>query len=618
MRAHSSASRLPAQPLFHSSRARLGISAAVFLALVGSGCGHREEQATNNLAKEIISSSLHTPSAERADALLRATLYDIKLEIAPKLDSFAVKEQVTYTNTTGQKLNELVFQLPGNASYLREVGEGDHFSISAVSAGGSPLQWTLDRSVLKVPLAKALEPGASIGIALEYRGTVPVLPSPPDLGAASIDQLMQLLTGRSSTIKNYGTYSLSDGILSLDHWYAVIPRFEGNAFDTEEPSGTGDVANFDIGNFNVEITHPKELIIACSGPVVRSKTTGEMTVSTVQGAGVRDMTVVGSTNFKTMTKTAGKTVVTSYYLPRDEKQSARLADFAVNSLNTFNELFGAYPYKTLNVVEAPLRGGAGGMEYTGLVTIGEQFLSIDKLLEHPMLQMLLAKTGGSAKASEMFADSVEFLVAHEVAHQWWHGLVGQNSKAHPFTDEALTNYSAVVAFEKLHGVKSAKQQEESQLELTYKVYRLTGGKDITVDRAASVFKDGMQYGAIIYSKGALLYRDLRKAMGDEQFFGFLKQYAKDNRFGFSDPQTIRKALVTFASDSSRHLDAAALGALFDKWVEGTNADTDIGKFGFDMIAEQVMGKEAFAGPEGAIARMMVNKLGEALTESGGN
>ena len=37
---------------------------------------------------------------------------------------------------------------------------------------------------------------------------------------------------------------------------------------------------------------------------------------------------------------------------------------------------------------------------------------------------------------------LEFVVAHEVAHQWWHGLVGSDSRDHPYVDEALAQLVA--------------------------------------------------------------------------------------------------------------------------------------------------------------------------------
>lgn len=595
------------------SLSKAAVNGFLVLAL-SAGCNGAGEANSQALSRQIINNSLHTPGAEPIELLSAAPVYDIRLQIDSGLRSFTVNEKVTYTNRTGTKLDKIIFQLPGNAAFLREPGDPELFSIESVRIGGIPVTPKLDRSVLTVPLGIPLAENADVEIDLRYKATVPFLPPAPDLAAASMEQLLQLLSGTNSTTRNYGTFSLSNDILSLDHWYAVIPRFSNGAFDTEEPSGTGDVANFDVSNFNVEITHPKDLVIATSGSVVDVQSNGASSVTRIHGAGMRDMTVIGSTKFQTVKKNVGPITVTAYFLHEDAKYGAKLAEHTANALIKFQDAFGPYPFKSLNVVEAPLRGGAGGMEYSGLITIGKQFLGIEQLTESPLVKTLLDRMGKKEELSSMFADSVEFIVAHEVAHQWWHGLIGSNSKEHPFADESLTNYSAVLYFEKMYGAAAAKKQEEGQLELTYKIYRLLSGKDISVDQSAASFKDGTQYGAIVYSKGALLYRELRSTMGDDQFFTFLKRYARENRFGFSSPDTIRKTLVAQASESPTNLDSTRLAAIFDKWSKETHGDTDVGRIKLDAMAEAFMGPDAFAGEDGKMMRLMINTLGDAISE----
>ena len=41
----------------------------------------------------------------------------------------------------------------------------------------------------------------------------------------------------------------------------------------------------------------------------------------------------------------------------------------------------------------------------------------------------------------------EFVVAHEVAHQWWNVVVGNDSINNAWVDEALTNYYALIYYE---------------------------------------------------------------------------------------------------------------------------------------------------------------------------
>ena len=55
----------------------------------------------------------------------------------------------------------------------------------------------------------------------------------------------------------------------------------------------------------------------------------------------------------------------------------------------------------------------------------------------------------------LMVDTREFVVVHEVAHQWWSAVVGSDSKRHAFLDEALANFSAALYFEVVHGDEAA-------------------------------------------------------------------------------------------------------------------------------------------------------------------
>ena len=74
-------------------------------------------------------------------------------------------------------------------------------------------------------------------------------------------------------------------------------------------------------------------------------------------------------------------------------------------------------YKTLTIVDPPYQGdGAEGMEYPTLVTAGTRWWP-----------------GRDHNPEEV--------IAHEIAHQYWYGLVANNEFEEPWMDEGMTNYS---------------------------------------------------------------------------------------------------------------------------------------------------------------------------------
>ena len=138
-----------------------------------------------------------------------------------------------------------------------------------------------------------------------------------------------------------------------------------------------------------------------------------------------------------------------------------MLEAAASSLATYEKLFGRYPYVDLDVVEAPLVGGAGGVEFSGLVTVASM-LYRPALSEGPMgmLAGLLGGAGHDARVKELTDSMLEFVTAHEVAHQWWPGLVGSDSRQHPFQDEALAQWSAVLHIKERYGPERAKLEAD--------------------------------------------------------------------------------------------------------------------------------------------------------------
>lgn len=248
------------------------------------------------------------------------------------------------------------------------------------------------------------------------------------------------------------------------------------------------------------------------------------------------------------------------------------------------------------------------MEYAGLITISSGLFNPMDFSDMEIFKSLKGLSEEAQKV-DLMKDVLEFTVAHEVAHQWWHGLVGSDAKRHPFIDESLTNYSTILYFEEMYGKTEAKKQEYMQLELVYQIYRISGGKDMAVDQAADQFSDSMQYGSIVYAKGPLFYRALRKKMGDQAFFKMLRSYYENNRFGFSTPDTLTTAIRSGADDSSSKITSSQSSTLVKRWIHETKGDADIGILQIDRFAESILGPDIFEGEDGPTARLILRMLG---------
>jgi aminopeptidase N len=175
------------------------------------------------------------------------------------------------------------------------------------------------------------------------------------------------------------------------------------------------------------------------------------------------------------------------------------------------------------------------------------------------------------------------VVVHEVAHQWWNAVVGSNSKKHPYIDEAMANYSAILYFEHYYGRKAAEQQMSMQMKVNYQIHRLLGGQDKPVLLPASSFEGPLEYSAIVYGKGALYFDQLRSLMGHNPFLAAVKTYYDDYWFEIAEPEDFKKIAQRKAPAKTK-----AIEALFQRWMNGVHGDQDIGPGTLDGIFKTVL------------------------------
>jgi hypothetical protein len=410
---------------------------------------------------EFTATTLASPTAPSASARTQYTLYAL---LDYSIHELGVDETIRYTNQTGVALGELVLAVPPN---LR-----GGFTLENILRDGSPLTYDLNGQRLTVflPQGQALEPGAQLTLTMRFRISIP------------------------AKIKEH-PYGYDVDQVNLTDWYPfLVPYVLGQGWVLHEPGGMGEHLVYDAADFEVNIrTTQTDIVLATSG-VPDPEPNGEWTRYRLSGA--RSFAVSASDQFLVYDAAAGAARIWVYYYPGYETQGAAILNAAVRAVGIFEAKFGAYPYGSLSIVEADLNDG---QEYDGLVFLATKFYN---------------EYDGSAR-SNLVAIGV-----HEIAHQWWFGLVGSDQAMEPWLDEAMCVYSEAIFYKFIY-------PNSADWWWNFRVnwFGPSGYVDSTIYEAPTF----RAYVNASYLNGANFLEALNYRMGDDDFFRFLQDYS--SRYG---------------------------------------------------------------------------------------
>jgi Peptidase family M1 domain len=154
----------------------------------------------------------------------------------------------------------------------------------------------------------------------------------------------------------------------------------------------------------------------------------------------------------------------------------------------------------------------------------------------------------------VFSLPIEDVVTHEVAHQWWYGLVGNNQFAEPWLDESFAQYS----HERLH--------PRTNFCRPGRPYELVGRRwrRIPLDSNMGLFghRAPAAVGDVIYLAGSCALQTLERGIGRRRMTSVLSLLQSRNRFGVITKADVLSAIREVAPgfDLERWLEVSHLSA----------------------------------------------------------
>lgn len=426
---------------------------------------------------------------------------------------------LSYINFTDTAQSELYLRLYPN---FKDYGGGS-MSLSNVTIDGQPVEPVIgaDTSLATITLPTPLEPGARAELTLDFVTTIP-----------------------NDPVTSYGMFGYFSDTQSynLAQWMPLLAGWDpANGWVLDAPNTVGDPVFSNAAMFDISLTAPSDVTFITSGAEVSQTVNGPLTTHQWTAGPTRDFVISAGTNLAVMEQQVGETTIRSWYFPGYEEPAAMVLQYGVDAFQVYSKDFGAYPYTEMDLVQTRLGDQAAGVEFPGIMYIG-------------------------ATHYDTASDYLEFTVVHEIAHQWWYGIVGNNQYLHAFTDEAMANESSMIYKEAVDGPDAAQVWIDGYLKRPFLTMLFGQDGDMVVDQPTANFITNGPYGRAVYGKGALGFDTIRKTIGDEAFFAGLRQYVSEHRFGIAQPEDLLAALEAASGQD--------LQELWDHWFHRTEGTQD--------------------------------------------
>jgi hypothetical protein len=311
-----------------------------------------------------------------------------------------------FTNDGDRPLPALWFQLYPNtfkpgSTYLREAGQRynlDSFfpngrdpgwiAVGRAAVDGAPVQPVEHDAFLEVPLARPLAPGATTSVSLGFTTRVPEV---------------------------YDRFGRVGDQYSLAYFYPRLAARRDGGWDLTPRTTPLQEFHDQHADYDVEVALPEGYVAGGTGHVT------ERNPLRFHAHDVRAFALEASPRWRETSATQDG--VTVHVLAGEDVDAPGILAQTQALIKFYGELVGPYPYQDLTIVSSdavPL----GGVELPQVV------------LNSHLLGRLDALPQGRLEAG------YEALNAHEVAHQWFFGIIGNDEARDAWIDEGFASYMA--------------------------------------------------------------------------------------------------------------------------------------------------------------------------------
>jgi hypothetical protein len=482
--------------------------------------------------------------------------YKINVTLDDQKHSLFGDETIVYKNNSPEDLN-IIYMHIWTAAYSNTntmlakefYSNGDNRFLSAsekdfgnihsldFSINGEKVQWkklkdTTDICVLK--LLKPLKPGDSITISTPFRVKIPA------------DYISRMGHNGQSYF--------------ITQWFPKPAVYDSSGWNYFPYQDQGEFYG-EFGTFDVYITLPENYVLAATGVRIDAEaeikwlnkkdsitrnssvffTNGDQPVSSpttktihFRQDMIHDFAWFADKSWNVLKDTfeiadTGKTITTwSFFSNREAAFWMNAPKYLRDGIEFYSSTVGNYPYDEISAVDVGNSAG-NGMEYPMIMTIGNYGSDID----------------------------LEQTILHEVGHNWFYGILGNNERRYPVIDEGLNTFLETRYVFSKYKNDSLRQTDTSPFPFYFLLllndrinhrmrsqYRYLGqarqNLDESPDQSSEKFSPE-NYRSDVYSKSTISFDYLFYYLGDSLFDACIKDYYEKWKFRHPQPENLRES-----------------------------------------------------------------------------
>jgi hypothetical protein len=306
-------------------------------------------------------------------------------------ESFHVEAEIDITNISEENWDEIILYFIPNM-FAKESAPNlvnpATVNIHSLFIDEKASDYSLEKDTLLLPLSTQLPPGKNIKLRMVYEFTLPS------------EGLRFTKVGEN---------------FHLAQWYPMVPTYR-NGWNKQDFQSRGETYHTPFSDFHLEVEAPASYTIVSSseGDDLLSKGT-EVIIENEKDIFIAFLKNASSLEKRTSINNVNIRVFGSEEKPEQKKE---VLDTAVKALDFFNREFGGYTKKQFDVIIGGL-----GMEYPNVVTVGSIYNS-----------------------EPVDIDSLKRMVVHEVAHQWFYGMVSNDPYNDAWLDEGFAEIATLLYY----------------------------------------------------------------------------------------------------------------------------------------------------------------------------